>query len=112
MIGNIEQAIINLAQAPSTSTVNRESGFVPPVVDQTNQMPVMVQIKSEQVDYDTDYSSVGSELEYGGPAAKRGRYDQKKMSIPEIDPNTYLVANSRRPTGPRKMKKDESVNIH
>ena len=115
-LANLEQTFANLTQQSGASNfVSRESGFVPPAViseaSSTPPMPVMVQIKSE-IDYDTDHSSFGSESEYGASAAKRARYGEKssKINIPDIDPNTYLVSNSRRPTGPRRVKKDEKVS--
>ena len=81
----------------------------------------MVRIKTEAED-DTDLSSYGSESDYGS-APKRARYSggnsnggssksikSSRINIPDIDPNTYLVSNSRRPTGPRRMKKNDNVS--
>ena len=114
---NLEQTIASLTQQQVNTNVavSRESGFVPPSIiseaSVTPPMPVMVQVKSE-VDYDTDQSSLGSESDYGASSAKRARFSERsaKITIPDIDPTTYLVSNSRRPTGPRRIKKDENVS--
>ena len=88
-----------------------EGGFVTPVIHPAHNTPTPVMvIKSEQDDfYYDDSSSRGSDTDYsiGG---KRQKGEDGSYVVPNIDPSTYLVANSRRPTGPRKHRKVEPVS--
>lgn len=109
-------------QQPQDLTISRHSGFIPPIVEPINSIiPAMVQIKQEVFD---DNSMGSSEQDYFGGASTLGGGSKRQRThadgsyiVPNIDPNTYLVANSRRPTGPRKMKRvdltpEEEVKRH
>lgn len=120
---NLEQTFLDFQNNPATSsassghsnaTQGRESGFVPPIVHayNTTTTPVMVQVKSE-----VDENSLGSEQDLSLSMADNNSWvnnedsNSSNFNVPNIDPNTYLVANSRRPTGPRKLKKEELVSL-
>lgn len=69
--------------------------------------PAMV-IKPES-DYDNCSNISGSDQESHDSKSFLGDRSGK-FHIPDIDPQTYLVANSRRPTGPRRSKTSEMVS--
>jgi hypothetical protein len=87
-----------------------ESGFVPPVVNPIVIDPAAMGVKREYDASWDDGSSCSSTDPEWNPSSKRRRTDAKSI-VPHIDPNTYLMPNSRRPTGPRKERKDEVVSV-
>lgn len=95
-------------QVASTS----ESGFIPPVVnpiviDPAHSSSSSMGVKREyDANWDDDLSSCSStDPEWNPSAAKRSRTD----AVANIDPQTYLMTNSRRPTGPRKQRRDSNL---
>jgi fos-like antigen len=93
----------------SSSNGGAESGFVPPVVN-----PIVIDpaanmgVKREyDPNWDDDLSSCSSTDPEWNPSGKRSRLD--KSIVPHIDPNTFLMPNSRRPTGPRKERNNEML---
>ena len=114
-LNNLEQTF---GLANEQQQRNSESGFVPPVVN-----PIVIDpsaaaasasnmgVKREyDASWDDDHSSCSStDPEWNPTTAKRPKTE--KNLVPHIDPTTYLMPNSRRPTGPRKEKKKQNVSI-
>lgn len=110
-LANLEQTFVDLNNSQTDPSLAPESGFVPPVVN-----PIVIDPESSQMgikreydpSWDDDLSSCSStDPEWSG-SGKRYCMDSSSL-VPKIDPNTYLVANSRRPTGPRRNKRDEKL---
>lgn len=105
------QAATASAVATSNSNNNSaaESGFVPPVVNPIVIDPAMGVKREYDHSWDDDLSSCSStDPDWNqGSGSKRARTD--KPLVPHIDPQTYLMPNSRRPTGPRKERKNEML---
>lgn len=98
-------------QVPTSSAA--ESGFVPPVVNPividplnsgANNMPVK---REYDPSWDEDLSSCSSTDPEWNPLTKKRRTDNTPVA--NIDPNTFLMTNSRRPTGPRKERNNEML---
>jgi len=117
-LANLEQTFADLSnnQPGTDPSINTESGFVPPVVNPIVIDPANVQQMSIKREYDPswddDLSSCSSQdPEWNGPSSSKRMYMSPGGSlVPKIDPNTYLVANSRRPTGPRKEKRSDLMS--
>lgn len=103
----------------SAIATSSESGFIPPVVNPIVIDPAqqgtsagahqVMGVKREyDVNWDDDMSSCSSnDPEWNPNSSKRSRTD--KNIVANIDPQTYLMTNSRRPTGPRKERRDSNM---
>lgn len=96
----------------SFGTGGAESGFVPPVVNPIVIDPISSNSMGVKREYDhswdDDLSSCSStDPEWNPTTGKRAKTD--RSLVPNIDPQTYLMPNSRRPTGPRKERNNEML---
>lgn len=111
-LANLEQTF-NIA-AQNQDTEQAESGFVTPVVDPIVIDPLVATadmgVKREfDPSWDDDLSSCSSRDPEWSPSSKRVKAEQ--TSVSNIDPDTYLMTNSRRPTGPRRDRGNERVSF-
>ena len=116
-LANLEQTFVDLNNQQADQSISAESGFVPPVINPIVIDPSNTQqmgIKREyEPSWDDDLSSCSSQdPDWNGPtSSKQYCVGTGSSLVPKIDPSTYLVANSRRPTGPRKDKRNERVSM-
>lgn len=107
----LEQTIDLALQETNSQAATTESGFVPPVVNpividpSTSGMAMGVK-REYDPNWDDGSSCSSTDPDYNPTTGKRARMGEKSL-VPHIDPNTYLMPNSRRPTGPRKERKNE-----
>lgn len=111
---NLERTFGLASQSGDNNTATTtESGFVPPVVNPIVIDPASAAgasnmgVKREyDPNWDEELSSCSStDPDWNPSSGKRSR--TSKSLVPSIDPDTYLMPNSRRPTGPRKERKNE-----
>lgn len=113
-LANLEQTFSDLSnqQQQGDLSFNAESGFVPPVVNPIVIDPANINQMGIKREYDPSWddemsNTSSQEPDWNGPSGSKRFYRDPMANsslVPKIDPNTYLVANSRRPTGPRKER--------
>lgn len=112
-LANLERSFDLAPSADNTTTT--ESGFIPPVVnpiiiDPSVQRNMPAAVKREyDPRWEDDMSSCSSTDPEWNPSTSK-RVKKEGAAVPNIDPETYLMQNSRRPTGPRKERRNEAMS--